>query len=225
MAHPTAGAGMLEWPRDARRARGLIDGPSGPLEAAVSLPGQSPRGLALVCHPHPQYGGAMDNKVVTMLARAANETGLSAVRFNFRGVGDSAGEYDGGRGELEDARAARDWARSASGLPVAMLAGFSFGSMVALRLAESDPVPALVTVGLPAEYFESALPRPDTDWLALFGSDDDVIDVDTAIGRVRALSPPPEVVVMEGAGHFLHGRLTQLRRHVRTFVGDSGSTV
>lgn len=211
---------MLEWPQEKRKAQGLIDGPAGALEVAVGCPAEQARGLALVCHPHPQMGGTMDNKVVTMLARAANEVGLAAVRVNFRGVGGSEGEYDAGRGELEDARAAGQWALTESGLPLAVLSGFSFGSAVILRMAEADPAPALVTVGLPAEYFETALPRPDTHWLALFGSDDDVIDVTSAIKQVRALSPEPEVVVMPEAGHFLHGRLTELRRHVREFLGD-----
>src|SRR5699024_3839521 len=160
--------------------------------------------------------------VVTMLARAANEMGLAAVRCNFRGVGDSAGVYAVGRGEVEDARAAAHWACTASGLPLALVAGFSFGSAVALRLLETESVPMLVTVGFPADYFEAGLPRPECDWLALFGSDDDIIDVDAAIERVRALQPPPTVVVMDGAGHFLHGRLTELRRHVRTFLEQAG---
>lgn len=211
----------LEWPHDSRRTQGLIDGPAGALEVAVSRSAEAPRGLALVCHPHPQHGGSKDNKVVTMLARAANEMSLDAVRFNFRGVGASAGEYDGGRGELEDARTVCRWARVESDLPLALLAGFSFGAAVALRLATSEYAPALVTVGLPAEYFESGLPRPEARWLALFSSDDDVIDVAAAIDCVRALSPAPDVVVMEGAGHFLHGRLTELRRHVRAFLSPN----
>lgn len=212
---------MLEWPHDKRKARGVIAGPSGALEVGVDMPSDTPRGLALVCHPHPQQGGSLDNKVVSMLARAATETGLAAVRFNFRGVGASEGDYDAGRGELEDARAACQWAAAASGLPVAVLSGFSFGSAVALRMAASTPASVLVTVGLPAAYFESGLPRPNSRWLALFGSDDDVIDVDAAIAATRALSPSPQVVVMAEAGHFLHGRLTEFRGHVREFLEAS----
>lgn len=213
---------MLEWPQDTRKVQGLIDGPAGALEVALNRPKAEPPGLALVCHPHPQQGGTMDNKVVTMLARAANEMGLAAVRFNFRGVGGSEGDYDGGHGELEDARAVAHWAREAADLPLALLAGFSFGSAIAVRLLETETVPMLVTVGFPAEYFETHLPRPQSDWLALFGSDDDIIDVDAAIKRMRVLQPPPQVVVMDGAGHFLHGRLTELRRHVRAFLEAAG---
>lgn len=209
---------MLDWPQHTRRARDQIAGPAGGLEVAVSRPAETPRGVALVCHPHPQQGGTMDNKVVTMLARAANEMGLAAVRFNFRGVGESEGGYDEGRGETEDARAVRTWAAETSGGTMALLAGFSFGSAVALRLADDDPARALVTVGFPAEYFDAVIPRPDTRWLALFGSDDDIIDVQAAIRRTRALEPAPQIEIMDGAGHFLHGRLTELRRRVRTFM-------
>jgi len=208
---------VLEWPQE-NRTRGVIDGPGHQLEVAISLPEGQTRGMALVCHPHPQHGGTMDNKVVTMLARAANEMALAAVRFNFRGVGKSGGDYDGGRGELEDAPAVGHWAQQAGDLPLTLLAGFSFGSAVALHMAASAPPPILITVGFPAEYFDGAIPRPQSRWLALFGSDDDVIDVDQAIRRVGALTPPPEVLVMPGAGHFLHGRLTELRRHVRDFL-------
>lgn len=218
---------MLEWPDTAGTAQGLVDGPAGALQVAISRPDAQSRGLALVCHPHPQHGGTKDNKVVTMLARAANEAGFAAVRFNFRGVGESQGEYDRGRGETDDARAVLDWALSASGAPLRLIAGFSFGAAVALRLAGDNPPPALVTVGLPVEYFESALPwpgpRPDTRWLALYGSEDDVIDARGAIQTLRALEPRPQITVMEGAGHFLHGRLTELRTHVKRFLSEQES--
>lgn len=208
----------FDWPDAGKTTRGLIDGPAGAIQTTVSRPKTQADGFALVCHPHPQYGGTQDNKVVTTLTRAANELGLTAIRFNFRGVGDSEGSYDEGRGETDDARAVRDWACAATSEQPALLAGFSFGSAVALRLAHEQPAPALITVGFPAAYFESEIPRPDTRWLALFGSDDDVIDVQSAIERTRAVQPPPEVQIMDGAGHFLHGRLTDLRRRVSDFM-------
>lgn len=209
---------QLDWPHAGQTARGLVDGPVGAIQTTVSRPKEERDGFALVCHPHPQYGGTQDNKVVTMLARAANEAGLVAIRFNFRGVGDSEGSYDEGRGETDDARAVRAWAASVSGDKAVLLAGFSFGSAVALRLADEEPARALVTVGFPAAYFGSAIPRPDTRWLALFGSDDDVIDVESAIEHTRALEPAPDVQIMDGAGHFLHGRLTDLRQRVSNFM-------
>lgn len=209
---------QFDWPEAGHKARGLINGPAGALQVTVTRPHEEGAGFALICHPHPQYGGTQDNKVVSTLARAANDIGLVAVRFNFRGVGESAGSYDEGRGETDDARAVRDWVIDTTGSKLAVLAGFSFGSAVALRLAVEAPAPALVTVGFPASYFDTHIPRPDTRWLALFGSDDDVIDVRLAIDRTRALRPAPQVDIMEDTGHFLHGRLSDLRGRVRSFL-------
>lgn len=212
---------MLEWPNDKTSTSGLIEGPAGDLQVDVDLPKEAPRGMAVICHPHPQQGGTKDNKVVFMMARAATMAGLAAVRFNFRGVGSSDGDYDAGIGEVDDAAAVRDWALEASGLDVAALAGFSFGSAVALRLADRDAPPRLVTVGLPSAYFEDGLPRPDCDWLAIYGDEDDVIDVDTSIAAVRELEPAVDVQILEGAGHFLHGRLTDLRKRVIAHLDEA----
>ncbi|ROO30702.1 alpha/beta hydrolase [Salinisphaera orenii] len=214
---------MLEWPDAGESTRGLIDGPDGPLEVSVGRPDEATGGLVLVCHPHPQQGGTLDNKVTYMMARAAVEAGYTAVRFNFRGVGESGGGFDDGVGEVDDARAVRDWALEASGEPLAGVCGFSFGSAVALRLAAGDGAPRLVTVGFPAAYFDGAPPRPETEWLAIFGDADDVIDVDASIAAVRALEPPVDVQILAGAGHFLHGRLTDLRQRVIAFLdSDEG---
>lgn len=211
---------MLEWPDAGASTRGLIDGPDDPLEVNVGRPEGATRGVALVCHPHPQQGGTLDNKVTYMMARAAVESGYTAVRFNFRGVGESGGGFDDGVGEIDDARTVRDWALEASGETLAGVCGFSFGSAVALRLVAGDGAPRLVTVGFPASYFDGAPPRPETEWLAIFGDADDVIDVDASIAAVRALEPPVDVQILAGAGHFLHGRLTDLRRRVIAFLDN-----
>lgn len=210
----------LAWPAKGKTT-GLIEGPAGALEVEAELPRETPRGVAVICHPHPQQGGTKDNKVVYMLARAAREAGFAAVRFNFRSIGQSQGEYDDGRGEQEDLRAVRDWALAQSGLPLAALAGFSFGSAVALRVTAADGAPSLVTVGLPSAYFERRLPRPDTDWLAVFGDADDVIDVQASIDDVAELTPPVAVQILEDAGHFLHGRLTELRQRAIAHWADN----
>src|SRR5699024_10772151 len=129
-------AQTLTWPEgDARKQSGFIPGPDGALEVDVELPETPPRGFVVVCHPHPQQGGTKDNKVVYMTARAAREAGFASLRFNFRDTGRSEGTYDEGRGEQDDLRAVRDWACHASGLTGMGLAGFSFGSAVALRVA------------------------------------------------------------------------------------------
>jgi len=214
---------MLEWPDSAeanKSVTGLIDGPIGALEVTVDLPADTAQGVMVVCHPHPQQGGTKDNKVAFMLGRAATEAGYAAVRFNFRGVGKSEGAYDDGVGEVDDVRAVRDWALDASHLSLAGLSGFSFGSAAALRVVVDEPAPRLVTVGFPAAYFDEGVPRPEGRWLAIFGDADDVINVDASISAVSELEPAVDVQVMEGAGHFLHGRLTDLRKRVVAFLED-----
>jgi len=202
----------IEFPAPGHQTRGVIPGPVGALELVVSSPQAQARGLIVVAHPHPQHGGTLDNKVTYMIARAVVEAGFVAVRPNYRGIGQSEGAYDQGGGELEDLRAVRRWALAESQLPDSGLAGFSFGAWLALELAKADGAPALLTVGLPAEYFDGQLPRPDTAWRAIFGDADEVIDVDNAINSVRALRPAVDLQIMAGAGHFLHGRLGELRR-------------
>lgn len=199
----------LEWPAPGGEARGAIGGPAGALETLVEMPDADPRAAAVICHPHPQYGGTLDNKVVFTLARAAREAGLVSVRFNFRGVGASAGSYDEGRGELDDCRAAIEWTqRHIPGAPV--LAGFSFGAGTALQAAAAGPARGLATVALPVRYFDD-LPRPDCPWLALHGDADEIADCGEAMNRLKELKPPPEIEILAGAGHFFHGRLSDLR--------------
>lgn len=203
---------MLEWPADGGEARGAVAGPAGELETLAEVPAGGARTAAVICHPHPQHGGTLDNKVVFTLARAAREAGLAAVRFNFRGVGASAGAYDEGRGELDDCRAAIEWTqRHIPGVPV--LAGFSFGAGIALRAAATGPARGLATAALPVRYFDK-LPQPDCPWLAIHGDADEIADCDEAINRLKALEPPPEIEILAGAGHFFHGRLSDLRAAV-----------
>lgn len=203
---------MLDWPANGGEARGAIDGPAGVLETLAEVPDGGARTVAVICHPHPQHGGTLDNKVVFTLARAAREAGVAAVRFNFRGVGASAGAYDEGRGELDDCRAAIEWAqRHVPGATV--LAGFSFGAGIALRAAATAPARGLATVALPVRYFDE-LPRPDCPWLAAHGDADDIADCDEAVDRLKKLEPPPEIEILADAGHFFHGRLSDLRAAV-----------
>ncbi len=145
---------------NAHTQRQTIAGPSGAIECAVDAPAGTPRGVAVVCHPHPQHGGTMDNKVVQTLARAFMQLGYTAVRFNFRGVGASAGAWAQGPGEIDDALAVIAALR-APGLPL-VLAGFSFGGYVAsnaaARLAAADGAAAerLVLVAPAASRFDMA---------------------------------------------------------------------
>lgn len=205
---------MLEWPATGKTSQGSIDGPAGKLQLDVAAPKGTARGLAVVCHPHPQHGGSKDNKVVYSLARACREAGLVAVRFNFRGVGASEGSYDQGDGETEDALAVARWAlkqvKSDASVQHFIWAGFSFGAAAALRAAPQQAAQGLITIALPTRYFENGLPNPNCPWLAVYGDADEVIDSTQATATLSALSTPPKIEMLSGAGHFFHGQLTEL---------------
>jgi len=161
----------------------------------------------------------MQNKVVHTLARAMQELGVPTLRFNFRGVGGSAGRYDGGVGELDDARAACDWARSHFGCDALWLAGFSFGSAVALQAAATARPAALVTVAPPVgRIIVAPLERPACRWLVVQGDHDELVEVDAVRRWATGFSPPPRLEVMAGAEHFFHGRLVELRSIVGSFL-------
>lgn len=198
-----------------------IAGPAGALEALWELPqGDEVAGAAVVCHPHPQHGGTLRNKVTHTLARAFLARGLMALRFNFRGVGASEGSWDEGRGELDDALAAIDAASErAAGKPL-WLAGFSFGGAIAIRAAAQRDLAGLVTVA-PAVSRLGNLSAPACPWLIVHGDADDVLDVEETIDWVNALEPGPELEIFEGAGHFFHGRLVELREAVEAFIGEN----
>ena len=146
----------------------LIPGPAGQLELMIDLPepGQERAGVAVVCHPNPPDGGTLHNKVVTMAARALSELGLAAVRFNFRGVGQSQGSFDQGRGETLDLLAVTDWVRKVRPNDALWLAGFSFGSWVALQGARHLPVKQMISIAPPVglREFAGVLPPPCRGW-------------------------------------------------------------
>jgi len=197
-----------------------IDGPVGILEAILDKPGDIPASAAaVVLHPHPQHGGTMHNKVAHTLARSFVREGFAALRFNFRGTGGSGGEYDEGRGEIQDALAAIEWMRERyAGLPF-WLAGFSFGGAIAIRAAAQTQVDGLVTVALAAHRFADGLPKwPDAPWLIVQGDADELIPIEETIEWVNRLEPGPELLVVPGAEHFFHGRLIDLRDAVTTFI-------
>jgi uncharacterized protein len=192
-----------------------FQGPAGSLEGLLDRPLTEPVAVAVVCHPHPLQGGAMQNKVAYMLARAFNDMGALSLRFNFRGVGRSAGSFDQGIGETDDALAAIDWLSAQHpGLPL-WLGGFSFGSYVALRAQSRRPVRRLVTVAPAVERFATAdISEPTCPWLLVQGDADDVVSPEAVLAWARALKSPPRIEVMPGAGHFFHGRLNELREAV-----------
>lgn len=201
-----------------------IEGPAGTLQCIVEDVGPDAQGYAVVCHPHPLFGGTMDNKVVVTVARALHESGISTIRFNFRGVGSSTGTYDEGRGESADAqcvaeRGARHWPGSAL-----TCVGFSFGSYVALQLALSRPTARLITIAPAVTRFAyDALKRPDCPWLIVQGDADDVVDPQAVIEWAGLLSPPATLALMPGSGHFFHGKLLELKEIVLAEIRSGAS--
>lgn len=191
-----------------------MPGPAGPLEALLEYPAaREPAGVAVVCHPHPRQQGTMLNKVVHTLARALNELGFAALRFNFRGTGASAGEWDEGRGEAADVAAACDYLRAREpGLPL-WLAGFSFGGAMAARVAADGGIARLVTVAPPPWLMGvDRLPRlPACPWLLVQGEDDEVVPAADQRAWLAGRQAAVELVTMPGVGHFFHGRLAELR--------------
>ena len=190
--------------------RSTIAGPAGDIECAVDAV-EVPLGVALLCHPHPQHGGSMDNKVVQTLARGFVQLGYTAVRFNFRGVGASQGVWDEGRGELDDVMAVITAHRDPA-LPL-VLGGFSFGAAIAAQAmdrlqAQSLPAQRLVLVGPAVQHF--AMPAVPEDTLVIHGELDDVVPLSAVFDWARPQSLP--VAVLPGAGHFFHGQLTVLKR-------------
>ena len=196
-----------------------IPGPAGTLEAIFEFPGEGEiAGAALVCHPHPQHGGTMHNKVVHTLARSFVRCGFAALRFNFRGTQSSEGSYDNGIGELEDALAALAWLRQKLPDGSLWLAGFSFGAAIAVRAAVAADVDGLVAVA-PAIYrfAEQLEGQPECPWLVIQGDEDELVDVDETVAWMDSLEPGPELLIVPGAEHFFHGRLNDLREAVMEF--------
>lgn len=206
-----------------RTRRYQVAGPIGAIEILRDEPVQSlpRRGTAVIAHPHPLYGGTMENKVVQTLARAFVQIGWSAVRFNFRGVGATQGQHDEGRGELDDMLAVVSLEAPEGALAVA---GFSFGAFVATRAVQSlwptRPPEKVVLVGTAAARFEvAALPSQAHEGsLVIHGEHDDTVPLAAVLDWARPQSLP--VTVVPGGGHFFHGQLPLLKslvaRHLRS---------
>ena len=190
------------------------------LEARWAAPEHAvPTCFALICHPHPLYGGTMDNKVVTTLVRTAAALGAATVRFNFRGVGASEGRHDEGHGETGDVLAVIDWAAGRWPGARLWLCGFSFGAYVALAAASRRTVERLVTVAPPLRRMDvESLALPGCPWLIVQGSADELVDSVEVQAWARSLLPPPGVAVLSGASHFFHGRLAELGAAAASFL-------
>ncbi len=201
-----------------------INGPAGVLQGLTACPpdGQALHATGIVCHPHPLYGGTLNNKVVDTLSRALNELGVGTLRFNFRGVEASAGEYAGGVGEADDLRAVLRWVQTQRPGHPLWLAGFSFGAYVALQVAHEFPLAQLITVAPPVNFFDfSSLPAPQCPWLLVQGEADEIVPSEQVLSWAQAQRPAPDIIRMPAVGHFFHGNLNRLRDAVYEHIAQS----
>ncbi len=192
-----------------------IKGPAGALQLLVEHPeldaGEVPRGITVVCHPHPLHGGTMDNKVAHTLARTANLLGRVAVRFNFRGVGESAGSHDDGRGERDDVLAVADWAAGQFPAHSVWFGGFSFGACMAAAAAEHANPERVVLVAPAADRYGMAQVSVAQPLVLAQGMADDVVCPDAALQWAARQTGEAKVLEFADVGHFFHGAQVALR--------------
>jgi uncharacterized protein len=209
----------------------FLDGPAGRLEALLNAGAENATHAALVCHPHPLFGGTLHNKVVFHTMKALNSFGFPVLRFNFRGTGLSQGEHDRGVGEVDDVRIALDWLDAEFHLPL-IVAGFSFGAAVGLRAAQADArARALIGVGTPVAPVAAGEEEPRVytfDFLKdcvkpkLFvsGARDRFGPREKLEALVASIPEPKKLVVIEGADHFFEGHLHELRETIEAWVKE-----
>jgi len=204
-------------------SRITIPGPAGSLEAITTCPAAAAKVTAVICHPHPQHGGTMHNKVVQTLARGFSELGARTVRFNFRGVGASHGEFGHGVGECEDVLAVLEWTRAHRPDDEIWLAGFSFGAFMALRAAARFAVARLVVVAPPVQNYPELgpPPAPRVPILVLQGDRDDVVSPAAVTAWIDTLTAPASLRMFPDTGHFFHGRLNDLRASLHEVLGPA----
>jgi alpha/beta superfamily hydrolase len=201
----------------------FIDGPAGKLESLLNEGSPQASHAALVCHPHPLFGGTMHNKVVYHAMKALSGFGLPALRFNFRGAGLSEGQHDNGRGEVDDVRAALDWLDSEFHLPV-VFCGFSFGAATGLRAACPDPrVAAAISLGTPVAadgrtYGFKFLAQCAKPKLFISGSKDQYSPEDHLRHVVESAAPPRQLVIVPEADHFFEGHLAEMQAAIREWL-------
>ena len=196
----------------------IINGPAGNLEVLAEEPEDitvnSP--IAIICHPHPLYGGTLQNKVVHTLAKACLGLGMPAIRFNFRGVGKSEGHFEHGLGEQQDCIAVATWARQQyPGRPI-WLAGFSFGSFVVYQAFTEIKAQRILLVAPPVGLFQfQSMDNISIPWCVIQGKDDEITPPDSVEAWVKGQRSPPKFFYLDDVSHFFHGKLTVLREIVR----------
>ena len=199
----------------------FLQGPAGKLEAVLWTPPAAAPGMAaLVCHPHPVFGGTMHNKVVFQAAKALDSLGIAVLRFNFRGAGLSEGVHDKGRGEIHDARAALEFLATQFPTVRLLVAGFSFGCWVGMRVGCEDArVEKLIAIGAPVNNSDfSFLGKCAKPKLFVHGSNDEHGDVKKVRQLVESLPGENELVVVEQVDHFFTGKIEELGKTIREWL-------
>ncbi len=199
----------------------FIRGPKGKLEVISDVPDpeESHGAIAIICHPNPAQGGTLRNKVVHILERSLRELGVHTIKFNFRGVGQSEGEFDNGVGEVDDLNAVVDWVMQTRPQDALWLAGFSFGSWIAAKAAQSLPVKQLISIAPPVEMYPfDALEEVRFPWLVVQGDEDEVVSAESVKTWVENTEPKPQLIMMNESGHFFHRRLMDLRGVIKNGI-------
>ena len=207
--------------------RVIIPGPAGVLEGITACPDKETRGaVAVILHPHPLYGGTLNNKVVHYLSRTCNQLGIPSLRFNFRGVGESGGVYDDGRGETEDCLAVLDWVQERRPGFDIWLAGFSFGAYVAYRSVHRHPrISRLLAVAPPVNLFDfKVLTAPSCPWTLIQGELDELVPAASVENWVDTLPVQPRKILLP-ADHFFHGQLNALQAALLQSLNDEESEI
>lgn len=190
----------------------FFDGPVGRIEAKTLCPLElKTNAVVIFCHPHPLFGGTMTNKVITTMARCFRDLGYRNLRFNFRGVGQTAGSYDQGLGETDDLLAIVSQLKAKLGTVPLILAGFSFGSYVAYKAAQTLSVDALISVAPPVERYDFGLPYPKSRWVIIIPEKDEVVTPAAMLAWEAALPVPHTCLKFPESGHFFHGYLVELK--------------
>ncbi|WP_423063394.1 alpha/beta hydrolase [Candidiatus Paracoxiella cheracis] len=207
---------MNQFPQQEERF--FLPGPAGQLEVLTTWPKEAAKKrVGIICHPHPQQEGTMNNKVVTTIAKAFDRLGLATVRFNFRGVGKSEGEYAKTIGERDDLSAIVEWVRHVLPDYEIWLAGFSFGSYIAASIANQERVSQLLTIATTVNHYDFAsLTNIQCPWLSIVGEQDELVPVEEVEAFAAHPPVPMKLIVLPEVGHFFHGHLIELRELIIT---------
>ncbi|MGA2654513.1 MAG: alpha/beta family hydrolase [Gammaproteobacteria bacterium] len=202
----------------------FINGPVGPLECLIENGAEPAQPItAILCHPHPLFGGTMNNKVITTLMQTCRDLGIATIRFNFRGIGQSAGQYDEGVGELQDCLAIANWVKQNQPSHHILLAGFSFGGCIAIKAAvEISPI-GLITIAPPVSRMNCAdAPFIPCPWIMVQGEKDETVDPESVYQFVANRQEKINLLRLPNAEHFFHGQLTVLKEQLTKAILDCG---